>query len=166
MGHTGKHVSSTATPPSQLPGRVLGIDLGDKRIGLALSDATRLIASAYDVMTRRSRAEDFARYAQLVTEQDVTLVVMGLPITLAGHEGDRAAWVRDYTEDLRNHLAVPIVYWDESLTTVQAEASLRAQGKRGRKIKDHVDAVAAALILQSYLESERPPLLEDESDVD
>lgn len=144
----------------------MGIDLGEKRIGLALSDATRLVAAAHSVMSRKSRAEDFARYAQLVAEQDVTLVVMGLPITLAGHEGDRAAWVRDYTEDLRNHLAVPVVYWDESLTTKQAEAGLRAQGKRGRKIKEHVDAVAAALILQSYLDAGRPPLLEDDYEHD
>lgn len=135
----------------------MGIDLGEKRIGIAISDPTRLIASAHSVMMRKSRAEDYARYARLIAEQHISLVVMGLPITLAGHEGDRAAWVRDYTTGLRNQIVVPVVYWDESLTTKEAEASLRAQGKRGRKIKEHVDAVAAALILQSYLDAGRPP---------
>jgi putative Holliday junction resolvase len=148
-------VNTTSHPPAP-PGRALGVDLGEKRIGLALSDTGRLIASAHGMMARKSRAEDFARFGHLVAEQGVTLVVMGLPITLAGHEGDRAAWVRNYAEDLRNHLPVPIVYWDESLTTKEAEASLRAQGKRRRKIKENVDAVAAALILQSYLDSARP----------
>ena len=136
----------------------MAIDLGEKRVGLAISDPTRLIASAHSVMNRKSRAEDFAHYARLIEEQQVTLLVMGLPITLAGHEGDRAAWVRDYTADLCNHIDIPVVYFDESLTTKQAEASLRAQGKRGRKIKERVDAVAAALILQSYLDADRPPL--------
>ncbi len=136
----------------------MAIDLGEKRIGIALSDPGRMIASAHSTMTRKSRAEDFARYARLIEEQQVGLVIMGLPITMAGYEGDRAAWVRDYTADLGNHIDVPVVYWDESLTTKQAEASLRAQGKRGRKIKDQVDAVAAAFILQSYLDNDRPPL--------
>lgn len=153
-----KHVSQAPDNRTKPLGRALSIDLGEKRIGLAISDPTRLIAAAYAVIRRKSRAEDFARYAQLIEEQQITLVVMGLPITMAGHEGDRAAWVRDYTTDMSHHIDVPIVYWDESLTTKQAEASLRAQGKRSRKIRERVDAVAAALILQSYLDADRPPL--------
>ncbi|MEZ4517817.1 MAG: Holliday junction resolvase RuvX [Chloroflexota bacterium] len=150
--------NTPATRRQPYPGRAMGIDLGEKRIGIAVSDQTRLIASAHSVMKRKSRAEDFERFARFIAEQQITLIVMGLPITLAGHEGDRAAWVRDYTADLCNHIDVPVVYWDESLSTKQAEASLRAQGKRGRKIREHVDAVAAAVILQSYLDADRPPL--------
>jgi putative Holliday junction resolvase len=82
------------------------------------------------------------------------LLVIGLPLTLGGEEGQKAAWVRDYAADLGRHIDVPIVFWDESLTTVEAEASLRAQGRRGRKLKARVDAVAAALILQSYLDAQ------------
>lgn len=148
--------SETSRSPQNRPGRALGIDLGEKRIGLAISDPTQTIASAHSVMARKSRAEDFSRIAQLISDHAIALVVMGLPITLAGHEGDRAAWVRDYTADLCNHIEVPVVYWDESLTTKQAEESLRAQGKRGKKIKEQVDAVAAALILQAYLDATRP----------
>jgi putative Holliday junction resolvase len=135
-------------------GRVAALDLGEKRIGVALSDPTRTIASAHAVLNRRSRAEDFARFAQLLADQAVTLLVIGLPLTLGGEEGQKAAWVRDYAADLGRHIDVPIVFWDESLTTVEAEASLRAQGRRGRKLKARVDAVAAALILQSYLDAQ------------
>lgn len=137
------------------PGRVLALDLGEKRIGIALSDATRLIGSAHSLLERRSRAEDFTAVAALVAENEVTLVVLGLPITLAGHEGDRAAWVRDYGAALASHLDIPVAYWDESLTTKQAEATLRAAGKGRKQMKAQVDAVAAALILQSYLDAQR-----------
>lgn len=136
-------------------GPIMALDLGEKRIGVALSDATRTIAAAHSVITRKSRVEDAARYAQLIAERGVTLLVIGLPITLGGEEGQRAAWVRDYAADLAARLPVPVVFWDESLTTKEAEASLRAQGKRGKKVKSQVDAVAAAIILQSYLNAQR-----------
>lgn len=137
------------------PGRVLALDLGEKRIGIALSDATRLIGSAHSMLERRSRAEDFVHLAEMAAANHVTLVVLGLPITLAGHEGDRAAWVRDYGAELAQHLDIPVTYWDESLTTKQAEATLRAAGKGRKQMKAQVDAVAAALILQSYLDAQR-----------
>lgn len=133
----------------------MALDLGEKRIGVALSDATRTIAAAHSVIARRSRAEDAARYAQLIAEHRVALLVVGLPITLGGEEGQRAAWVRDYAADLERQLSLPIVFWDESLSTKEAEAALRAQGRRGRKLKERVDAVAAAVILQSYLDAQR-----------
>jgi putative Holliday junction resolvase len=135
-------------------GRVVALDLGEKRIGVALSDPTRTIAAAHAVLSRKSRAEDFARYARIIAEQRVTLLVVGLPVTLGGEEGERAAWVRDYAADLGRHVGVPVVFWDESLTTVEAEAALRAQGRRGKRLKERVDAVAAALILQSYLDAQ------------
>ncbi len=133
----------------------MALDLGEKRIGVALSDPTRVIASAHSVLTRKSRLEDVARYAHLIAENNVTLLVMGLPITLGGREGERAAWVRDYAADLAERLPVPIVFWDESLSTVEAQAALRAQGRRGKKLRERVDAVAAAVILQSYLDAQR-----------
>lgn len=132
----------------------MALDLGEKRIGIALSDPTRTIAAPYAVIGRKSRAEDVARYAQLIAERKVTLLVIGLPITLAGEEGQRAAWVRNYAATLAEQLPVPILFHDESLTTIEAETSLRAQGKRGRKVKEQVDAVAAAIILQSWLDAQ------------
>lgn len=140
-------------------GRVMALDLGEKRIGIAVSDTTRTIATPHSVMSRKSRADDYARYARLIAEQQVTLIVVGLPITLSGEEGQRAAWVRDYAAGLGLQIDLPIEFWDESLTTVAATAALHDQGRRGRKVKDRVDAVAAALILQSWLDAQRgdPP---------
>ena len=137
----------------QLKGRVMALDLGEKRIGVAVSDPTRLIAQSHSVLKRKSRREDFERIQQIIQEQEVTLLVMGLPIPLSGVEGQRAAWVRDYTAALQMQVEVPIEFWDESLTTKQAEASLRLRGKRGKKARERVDAVAAAFILQSYLDA-------------
>lgn len=134
-------------------GKVLAIDLGEKRIGLAISDETRTIATGYDVMPRRSRKEDFQRYAEIIAAEGITLIVMGLPITLGGEEGQRATWVRNYSVDLSQNISVPLEYWDERFSTKQAEASLHARGKRGRKARERVDAVAAAFILQDYLDA-------------
>ncbi|RMG89046.1 MAG: Holliday junction resolvase RuvX [Chloroflexi bacterium] len=135
-------------------GRILALDLGEKRIGVAVSDPTQTIASSYGVLKRKSRREDFARIAHIVAEQKAVLLVVGLPITLSGVEGQKATWVRDYTAELSQHLDIPCVFWDESLTTVQAEQSLRMRGIRGKKARERVDAVAAAFILQSYLDAQ------------
>ncbi len=134
-------------------GKVMALDLGEKRIGVAISDVTRTIAKAYGVLSRKSRKEDYQRYANIIADQKATLLVMGLPVPLSGVEGQRAAWVRDYTTELAQHIDIPIEYWDESFSTKQAEASLRARGKRGKKVKERVDAVAAAFILQGYLDA-------------
>jgi len=134
-------------------GKVLAIDLGEKRIGLAISDETRTIAGSYGVISRKSRREDYERYAKIVEDEAVTLIVMGLPITLSGQEGQRAAWVRDYSAELSKNIALPLEFWDERFSTKQAEASLHARGKRGKRAKERVDAVAAAFILQDYLDA-------------
>ena len=131
----------------------MALDLGEKRIGVAISDETRTIARAYTMVSRKSRKEDFQRYAKIIADQKVTLLVMGLPVPLSGVEGQRAAWVRNYTAELVQYLDIPVEFWDESFSTKQAEASLRARGKRGKKVKERVDAVAAAFILQGYLDA-------------
>lgn len=133
-------------------GRVMAIDLGEKRIGIALSDPTRKIARAERVIKRKSRQEDFARYCQIIAESSVTLVIVGLPLLLSGEESQQTAWVRDYTADMETAVPVPVILWDEGLTTVQAEESLKLAGVRGKRLREKVDAVAAALILQSWLD--------------
>jgi putative holliday junction resolvase len=138
-----------------IKGRVMALDLGEKRIGVAVSDELRLVAKSYAVVKRKSRREDFARYQTIIAEQKITLLVIGLPITLGGEDSQKTAWVRDYADDLRGHITIPITFWDESLTTVEAEASLRARGIRGKKAQNRVDAVAAAFILQNYLDAHR-----------
>lgn len=143
------------TTPFTPKGRVLALDLGEKRIGVAVSDDTRTIAQALTMFKRTSRREDFAQINRLLAEQRANLLLIGLPIMLDGTEGEKAAWVRDYAAALAEHIAVPIVFFDEAFTTKEAESSLRARGKTGRKIRQHVDAVAAAFILQGYLDAGR-----------
>jgi putative Holliday junction resolvase len=139
----------------RFPGRVMALDLGSKRIGVAVSDPTRTIAQSYGVVKRKSREEDFARYQQVLGEQQVTLLVVGLPTTSEGEDSDTAVWIRDYMAEFSQQCDVPIQFWDESFTTVKAEESLRQRGKRGKKARQQVDAVAAAFILQSFLDAHR-----------
>ncbi len=148
----------------QFKGKVMALDLGEKRIGVAISDALRIVATPYGMVERTSRKADFARYLEIIEKEAITLLVMGLPVPLNGVEGDRAKWVRHYSAELETHLSIPLVFWDEALTTVQAEQSLRQRGKRGKQIRQEVDAVAASFILQSYLDatSDRDAWLEEE----
>jgi len=134
-------------------GRVMALDLGSKRIGIAISDATRTIAGSYGVIQRKSRQEDFARYRHIIAEQAITLLVVGLPTRTDGSDSETAVWIRDYIADFGRTINLPIEFWDESHTTEQAEASLALRGKRGKKARERVDAVAAAFILQSYLDA-------------
>src|SRR5690606_9744806 len=90
-----------------LPGPILGIDLGEKRIGLAVSDAGRMLARSYGVMSRKSRREDFARYNQIIAERGITLVVMGLPLLADGSDSATTAWVRHYSAELAENIPVP-----------------------------------------------------------
>lgn len=139
---------------NELKGRVLALDLGEKRIGVAVSDATRTIAKSLTVFKRKSRKEDYATIAHLIAEQQANLLVVGLPVPFSGIEGEKAAWVRHYAAELQQHLAIPIEFWDEALTTVQAYDSMRQRGKSAKQAKDRIDAVAAAFILQSYLDAQ------------
>jgi putative Holliday junction resolvase len=136
-----------------IKGRILALDLGEKRIGVAVSDATRTIAQPLTFIPRTSREADFESIGQLVQEQQANMLLVGLPLMLDGSVGDKAAWVKDYSAELQKVLDLPLELWDESFTTVQAEASLKARGKKWRKTREQVDAVAASFILQSYLDS-------------
>lgn len=136
-------------------GRILAIDLGEKRIGIAVSDPTRSLAKAVATLRRRSRREDFARINGLIETHKTVLVVMGLPITLAGGDSPTTAWVRHYSAELAENIPIPLVFWDESYSTIQAAESLTQRGVTGRKQKEQLDSVAAAFILQNYLDAGR-----------
>lgn len=142
--------SGAATPTD---GRAMALDLGEKRIGVALSDGSWTVARSFSVLKRSSRLMDFERIGHIVDEQGVSLLIVGLPSLPSGGEGTMAAWVRDYAADLSNHVDVEIRLWDESFSTVDAEASLRARGVRASRRRGQVDAVAAAFILQSFLDA-------------
>jgi putative Holliday junction resolvase len=137
------------------PGRVLGLDLGDVRIGVAISDdARRLAASLGTVHVGRPPGE-LKAIAELVREHAVALVVVGLPLSLDGSEGPRAALARAFADGLRAAVQVPISFQDERLTTLEAERGLRDAGLAARDRRAVVDAEAARILLQSWLDTNR-----------
>ncbi len=132
--------------------RVLGLDVGDRRIGVALSDETGTLASGLDTLTCVGPREDLGRIAELVRAHDVAEVVVGLPLNMDGTAGPQAAKVEAFVNGLRRRLAVPVIARDERLTTVEAEERLRAAGVRRKEWPRLVDKVAAVVILQEYLD--------------
>ena len=133
--------------------RVLALDVGEKRIGVAISDLSQTLARSLQVIQRSSRQEDFAAVARLTEEYEVEKVVVGYPKSLDGMAGAQARRVERYAADLAKALTVPVVLWDERFSTVSAERLMRQAGLRGDKRRERVDAVAAAVILQDYLDS-------------
>jgi putative Holliday junction resolvase len=134
--------------------RVLALDVGERRIGVAVSDPTGTVARPVGSVQRGARERDLAAIGALVAEHGAELVVVGQPLTLRGEVGPQAERVESYAQVLREALSVPVRLWDERYSTVTAEEILR-QGHRRRKCreKEEVDAVAAAVILQSFLDS-------------
>lgn len=136
-------------------GRVLGVDLGERRIGLALSDPSRTIASPLDVIVRgNDRDQDRRRIAEMARAHEATLVVVGLPRSLSGRDGPAALAARAEADALA--AAAPdldVVLHDERLTTVEAQRSLDAAGVRKDRGRTMIDKVAAAVMLQSYLDA-------------
>ena len=135
--------------------RSLGLDIGDKRIGVALSDPEGILASPLTIIERTEGSQDMAAITDIINQQRVEQVVVGLPRSLDGTLGRQAEKVKDFTQKLSEQVEIPVEYRDERLTTVMAERLKRASGgKKGRE-KVRSDAQAAALILQSYLEESR-----------
>jgi putative Holliday junction resolvase len=135
--------------------RILGIDYGDRRIGLALSDKLHITAQAIGRYEVKSRREDAQYFKDLVKQYQVTKIVIGLPLEMDGREGPRAKKTREFARWMEKTLGLPVVFWDERLTTKQALQVLHEQKMDGRKKKKFKDQVAATIILSNYLESER-----------
>jgi len=135
-------------------GRIMAIDWGARRIGLALSDESRTIASPHSVIKRGgSLDKDLARIADLAVENEVNLVIFGLPMRLDGSMGPAAEGVLEVVEKLRSKVSVPVDTWDERLSTVAAERALLSGDVSRKKRKNVIDQVAAALFLQAFLDS-------------
>lgn len=132
--------------------RLLGLDVGDRRIGLALSDETATLATGLPTFERIGPRKDLRALAELVRRHEVGEVVVGLPIRLDGTVGVQAEKVQAFADELRAAVKVPLVTWDERFTTTIAEQSLIEADVSRRKRKGLVDQVAAILILQSYLD--------------
>ena len=131
--------------------KVLAIDYGDARTGIAVSDLTGAIVGFTTVIHSWNREKTAAEIRRLVLEQGVQRIVMGLPRNMDGSEGPRAALCRDFAAELEAALEMPVRLWDERRTTVEAHNILTETGYHGKKRKNTVDAVAASLILEGYL---------------
>ena len=131
--------------------RIMGVDYGDARTGVAISDLLCSIVGSAIVIHSRNMDKTIAQIKDLVTEKDVGEIVVGLPKNMDGSEGARAQLCRDFARLLEAAVGVPVVLWDERRTTVEAHNILSEHNYHGKKRKDTVDAVAASLILEGYL---------------
>ena len=137
--------------------RALGLDLGARRIGVALCDSAGTLATPYEVVQRSGdHRRDHRRIAELVDEAGAEVVVVGLPLSLDGSAGPAAQGVEAEAVELREHLLVPVELWDERLSTVEATRRLQNAGVSGRKRRHVIDQVAATVILQSWLDATQP----------
>jgi putative Holliday junction resolvase len=132
-------------------GRILGLDLGDVRIGVAITDPGRRVAVPMGTVHTGAPA-DLKAIARLVRDHEVTMVVVGHPLKMSGAQGTRARHAEEFVAALRQVLPVPVVLQDERLSTVEAERALREAGAGSRDRRGAVDRSAAAVILQSYLD--------------
>lgn len=134
--------------------RLLGLDVGDRRIGIAVSDPTGMLATPLEVYTRRDPAQDVEHMIRIMHEMEATAMVVGLPINMDGTEGFQAEKTREFARSLHER-GVRIELWDERLSTIEAVRRMQEVGRKRRSIKQRIDAEAAALILQSYLDALR-----------
>ena len=141
-------------------GRVAGIDFGTVRIGIAISDPQRTIASPYENYTRRSPEEDARRFRRLVAEEGVALFVVGLPVHLDGRQSGKSAEARRFGDWLAEVTGVPVELFDERFTSSQAEQMLLGAGMTKKRRKRRMDMLAAQIMLGAYLESHQKGLQE------
>jgi putative Holliday junction resolvase len=133
--------------------RILALDVGKRRIGVAISDELGLTAQGLETLERKNNRQDCARLARLAAENDVSLFLVGNPVNMSGKEGRQAEWVRQFAETLSARAGLPIKLWDERLTTVAAERVLRQSGISIEKRARAVDRLSAVILLQSYLDA-------------
>ena len=132
-------------------GRVLALDLGARRVGLALSDELGITAQGLPTLVRTNLREDLARMTRLARERGVAMFLIGNPLHMSGSEGRQSAWVRQFAEKLESCSGLPVKLWDERLTTVEAERVLDQGGVSRDKHRKAVDRLAAVILLASYL---------------
>ena len=133
--------------------RVMGLDYGDVRIGIALSDVTRFLASGFENYTRVSLEKDCQHIAEIISSNYVKLVVLGLPLNMDGSEGVRVEKTKEFAEELKKYTSVEIDFLDERLTSVSAEKILISADVSRKKRKQVLDKLSATIILQDYLDS-------------
>ncbi len=133
--------------------RILALDLGKKRIGLALSDPLGITAQGLPNLNRTNKRSDLAFLEELAREREVGLFLLGNPINMRGAEGRQSGWVREFAAALESRTGLPVKLWDERLTSVEAGRVLRSSGISIEKRAKAVDRLSAVILLQSYLDS-------------
>jgi putative Holliday junction resolvase len=141
--------------------RIMGLDMGSHTIGLAISDESGMIAQSLETIKRRSTEEDFKEISRVIDQFKVEKIVVGLPKNMNGTLGKQAEMVLEWIEGLKKRISLPVVTWDERLTTVGATKILLEADLSRKKRKKVIDQLAAALILQGFLDQDRN--LKDES---
>ena len=137
-------------------GRILALDLGKRRIGLAISDELGITAQGLSTLERRNKRTDLAVLGALVRERGVTQIVMGNPLHMSGAAGRQSQWAQEFAGALEQYTGIPVRLWDERLTTVEASRVLRQSGISIEKRAAAVDRLSAVILLQSYLDSGTP----------
>jgi putative Holliday junction resolvase len=132
--------------------RVLGLDVGSKRIGIAISDPLGITAQGLETLQRQNKRLDFEKLAKLAHDLEVTEIVVGFPLRMSGAEGIQAEKMQAFAEELRKRLKVPVHLWDERLTSAEANRLLRETEMSIKRRAQVVDQMAAVLILQSWME--------------
>ena len=138
--------------------RLMGLDFGSKTVGVALSDLTGLIASPLEIIEREREdklRKTYARIEELIEEYKVTKIVLGLPLNMDSSEGERVKKTQEFKEALERRTGLEIVFWDERLSTVEAHDIMTEAGVKGIDRKKFVDKIAASIILQGYMDSQK-----------
>lgn len=133
----------------------MGLDLGDKTIGVAVSDAMKWTAQGLETIHRKKLEDDLKRLQQIINEYEVESIVLGLPKNMNGTLGPRAELVQDFAALLKESFDCPIYFWDERLSTVAAERALLEADMSRKKRKQVIDKMAAVIILQGYLDTQQ-----------
>ena len=141
------------------PGRILGVDYGTKRLGLAISDPLRILATSYGAVA--NGPDMFRQINDVLAKEQISLIVVGMPLSLSGAKTAKAHEVEAFVSTLRSKCGTEVVFWDERFTTSMAQQTLLAMGtrKKERKNRDgRVDSMAAAIMLQGFLDSTKPSM--------
>jgi putative Holliday junction resolvase len=139
--------------PEKHSSRVLGLDVGARRIGVAVSDGLGITAQGLDTLHRKNKRHDLAHLRRVIQDYEVKEIVVGLPLRMSGEESSQSGKIRAFADDLRKHFDLPVHFWDERLTSVQANRLLRETDLSIEKRGKAVDRMAAILILQGWMEN-------------
>jgi putative Holliday junction resolvase len=134
--------------------KYLALDVGDRRVGAAIGNSDLRVATPIQVIERRSIEQDAHAFGEIVSKYGVDHLIVGLPRNMDESDGPQAATVRSYAEKIAQALNMPLTLWDERLTTMDAAARLASTGAHGKKSRRAIDAIAASVILQDYLDSQ------------